>query len=112
MVIMKKLADDFGVTSQVAPQDIADIAAQGYRSVVCNRPDGEGGPDQPSHEQVAQAAREHGLAFAYVPVIPGRITEDDVKQFSQALAGLPGPVLAYCRTGNRSGTLYQMSQQG
>lgn len=112
MIIMKKLADDFGITSQVAAGDLAEVAAQGYRSVVCNRPDGEGGPDQPTHEQVAQAAREHGLGFAYVPVVPGRITAEDVDKFRQALAELPGPVLAYCRTGNRSATLHQMAQQG
>lgn len=109
MLIMKRLTDNFAVTSQVAAQDMGEIAEQGYKSVVCNRPDGEGGPDQPTHEQVERAAREHGIQFAYVPVVPGKITEDDVAKFKQALAALPGPVLAYCRTGNRSSTLLDLA---
>ena len=29
--------------------------------------------------------------------------------FAQAIKDMPGPVLAYCRTGNRSGRLYEAS---
>ena len=36
--------------------------------------------------------------------------EEAKQQFASALEELPGPVLAFCRTGNRSGMLYQASQ--
>ncbi|HEU4851469.1 MAG TPA: TIGR01244 family sulfur transferase [Telluria sp.] len=109
METIKRLAENFSTTAQVAREDVADIAAAGYKSVICNRPDGEAGPSQPTHEEIAAAAREFGIEFAYVPVVPGRITADDVDKFRAALAALPAPVLAYCRTGNRCTQLYQMA---
>lgn len=108
METIRRLAENFSATAQVAREDVADIAAAGYKSMICNRPDGEAGPAQPTHEEIAQAAREFGIEFAYVPVVPGKITPDDVDKFRAALAALPAPVLAYCRTGNRSSQLYQM----
>ena len=106
---IKQLAGHFHATAQVAREDLAGIAAAGYRSMICNRPDGEAGPDQPSHEEIARAAREFGIEFAYVPVVPGRITAEDVEKFKAALAALPAPVLGYCRTGNRCNQLYQLA---
>lgn len=110
METIKQIADQFHATAQVAREDVAEIAAAGYKSLICNRPDGEGGPEQPSHEEIAAAAREFGLQFAYVPVVPGKITPDDVEKFRSELAALPGPVLGYCRTGNRCNQLYQLIQ--
>ena len=52
---IKQLAGHFHATAQVAREDVAGIAAAGYKSMICNRPDGEAGPDQPSHEEIAQA---------------------------------------------------------
>ena len=46
----------------------------------------------------------------YLPIVSGKVTDDDAAQFGDALAGLPGPVLAYCRTGTRSATLWSLSQ--
>lgn len=106
---IKELATNFSATAQVVREDVAAIAAAGYKSVMCNRPDGEAGPSQPTHEEIAEAAKAHGLEFAYVPVVPGRITGDDVEKFRAALAALPSPVLGYCRTGNRCTQLYQMA---
>lgn len=105
---IRPLDDQVHATGQLAREDVAEIAAAGYKSMICNRPDGEAGPGQPGHEEIAQAAREFGIAFAYVPVIPGKITPDDVEKFRAALAELPRPVLAYCRTGNRCSQLYQL----
>ena len=105
---IRQLADQFHATAQLAREDVAEIAAAGYRSLICNRPDGEAGPGQPSHEEIAQAAREFGIEFAYVPVVPGKITPEDVDKFRAALAALPKPVLGYCRTGNRCSQLYQL----
>ncbi|MFD2365651.1 TIGR01244 family sulfur transferase [Pseudoduganella sp. GCM10020061] len=106
---IKPITDNFHATAQLTPDDVAAIAAAGYKGMICNRPDGEAGPEQPSHEAIAEAARAHGIAFAYVPVVPGRITSEDVDKFRAALAELPSPVLGYCRTGNRCNQLYQLA---
>lgn len=106
---IKQITSQFHATAQVAREDVAKIAAAGYKGIICNRPDDEGGPAQPSHEEIARAAREFGIEFAYVPVVPGKITPDDVEKFRAALDTLPAPVLGYCRTGNRCSQLYQLT---
>ncbi len=99
------LETGLSVSPQVLPGELTAIAALGFRAILCNRPDGEGA-DQPSHQELAQAANLLGLAFAYMPVTSGKITGADVLAFDEALSSLPAPVLAYCRTGTRSATLW------
>ncbi|MFO1107026.1 MAG: TIGR01244 family sulfur transferase [Amaricoccus sp.] len=103
--------ETLSVSPQIAPADIPDIAAGGFRAIVCNRPDGEG-PDQPTSEEIAAAAAAAGLAFRYLPVTPGMVTDADADAFGTALRELPGPVLAYCRTGTRAATLWSLSEAG
>lgn len=73
---------------------MAGIAAAGFRSVICNRPDGEE-RGQPTADEIAQAARDAGLTFAHVPAVAGSLTDDDGAAMKRALAELPGPVLAF-----------------
>src|SRR5690606_10458169 len=77
-----------------------------YKSVIINRPDGEGGPEQPASADVIAAARAAGLAVEYQPVVSGAMTTDDVARFKQLLKELPAPVLAYCRSGTRCTHLF------
>ena len=44
----KTLAPDISVSPQLTPQDVGLAAAQGFRSIIINRPDGES-DDQPGH---------------------------------------------------------------
>ena len=99
---------EFSSAGQILPDDLAAIAAAGYRSVINNRPDGEAGPQQPDSASMAEAAKKLGLHYAYLPV-SSPIDEHTVRQFGALLATLPGPVLAHCRSGNRSTILYQRS---
>ena len=45
-----------------------------------------------------------------MPVISGQITPEDVEEFRAALADLPQPVFAYCRSGTRCQILWQLTQ--
>jgi sulfide:quinone oxidoreductase len=105
----KRISDSLTVSPQIAVEDIPAIKAEGFRAILCNRPDGEGA-DQPGHETLEQAAREAGLAFVYQPVQPGMVSDDDAQAFGANLTALPGPLLAFCRTGTRSATLWALSQ--
>ena len=102
--------DHFATAPQIAPEDMPAIAAQGFSTVVNNRPDGEGGPDQPSSEAMAKAAQEAGLEYHYLPVISGQITPEQVARFAAILAAASGPVLAFCRSGARSTNIWRMGQ--
>jgi sulfide:quinone oxidoreductase len=103
-----RLTPEFSAAAQIAPADAAEIAALGYRSILCNRPDGED-PGQPAFAEVAAAAAAERLAARHVPVVSGAITEADVERFRAAVAALPGPVFAYCRSGARCQTLWRLA---
>lgn len=105
----KKLTDELSVASQIAVGDVAAIKAQGFRSIVCHRPDGEA-PDQPPFSEIEQAAEAAGLTVRHQPVVPGKISVGDVEAFAALLQELPKPVLAFCRTGARSTSLWQLTE--
>lgn len=106
---IRNIAPGLAVAPQLAPADLAGLKQAGYASIICNRPDGEG-PDQPSFTSIEAEARRHGMAARYLPVVPGHVTAEHGAAFAALLAELPGPVVAYCRTGKRSETLSAMAQ--
>lgn len=101
------LNPDFAVAPQLQPGDMAAVAAAGFKSVIINRPDYEAGPDQPTAAAVIAAAQAAGLAVEYQPVVSGGMTGQDVERFTELLASMPKPILAYCRTGTRCTVLYR-----
>ncbi|WP_192247711.1 TIGR01244 family sulfur transferase [Mesorhizobium silamurunense] len=106
----RQISDDYSVSGQIQPEDIAAIKEAGFRSVICNRPDNEQ-PGQPSADSIKAAVEAAGLAFRYIPVISGQITMDNVEDQAVALDELEGPVFAYCRSGARCTNLYGLIQQ-
>jgi len=106
---IKKISPFIAVSPQISVTDIGILASQGYRSIICNRPDGEG-DDQPRASELAAAAQRHGMDFHYQPVISGQVSDDDVADFGALMASVDGPVLAFCRTGTRSITLWALSE--
>ena len=105
----QKVTDDFTVSPQILPDDVHDIARAGFKSIICNRPDGES-PDQTPYFVIEAKAKAAGLEFRYLPVISGAMTQDDVDAMASALEELPVPVFAYCRSGTRCGVLYRAVQ--
>ncbi|HZH56613.1 TIGR01244 family sulfur transferase [Yanghanlia caeni] len=105
------LTDAFAVAPQLGPDDMQAVADAGYKSVIINRPDGEGGAEQPSSADVMAAARAAGLVIEYQPVVSGAMTPADVARFRQLLNDLPAPVLAYCRSGTRCTHLFMAATE-
>ena len=87
--------------SQLTRDDVAAAAQAGFRSIVSSRPNGEE-QGQPSAHEMARIAEEHGLAFAHVPIVPGKATDADADRMKEALTALPGPTLGFCRSGTRA----------
>jgi sulfide:quinone oxidoreductase len=102
---------DLSVAPQIRPAEVGAVAQAGYRAIICNRPDGEGA-DQPGFSEVERAAQEFGLPVRYLPAESGKVTDHQGQRFGELLDELPKPVLAYCRTGMRSTTMWALSQSG
>jgi uncharacterized protein (TIGR01244 family) len=92
---IKQQSANVSTTGQIALQDIPQIKAMGFRSIIINRPDGEAGGLHPQSETVRRVAGESGLAVVYLPVIPNAISNEQVKAFAEAVAASQGPVLAW-----------------
>jgi sulfide:quinone oxidoreductase len=107
---LKKINDAFSVSGQISIEDVRTLAGQGVKSLICNRPDGEAA-DQPNVTEIEAAAIEAGMELAYLPVISGNFTDQDLSDFLSTIERLPAPVHAYCRTGTRSITLWALSQR-
>ncbi len=103
--------DQVSFAGQLLPGQMAEVAARGFRAVINNRPDGEGGPEQPTSAQIEAAARAAGLDYVFQPIVPGQIGEFELEMFARHCHELPKPILMFCRTGNRSSQLYQMARQ-
>ena len=103
------ISPDYAVAGQITPVDVAEIAAKGFKSIMCNRPDGES-PDQTDVAVIRAEAEARGLAFSFVPVVSGAITDADLEDYRAAIDALPKPVLAYCRSGARCQNLWMMTR--
>lgn len=108
-MIVRPLATDLSVSPQITTADVATLYELGFRSIVCHRPDGEAS-DQPTFVEIAQAADRAGIQAIYQPIIPGQGLTEEAVAFAALCAELPKPILAYCRTGTRSQTLWAMSR--
>jgi len=108
---LRKLSDSFSVSPQIEPDDVAQIAALGFRTLIDNRPDEEVDPAHSSYA-MAQLAAAAGMEFHYLPYYPGEMTFDLVSAYEAVMASAPGPVFGYCRSGTRSSHLWGMSQAG
>ena len=106
----RQITDDYAVSGQISPDDIAAIKAAGFRSIICNRPDDEQ-PGQPSAAEIAVAAAAAELHFRHIPFTSGQMTPEDVQKMTEALDEIPGPVFAFCRSGARSANIFMAAEQ-
>lgn len=107
-----QISPDFYCTTQISVADIEHLAAQGFKTIVNNRPDGEGGAEQPTSEQLQAEAEKYGIAYVYIPVVPGGITAEHAALLKRHLESAPQPVLGFCKSGKRASSLYQMAFGG
>ena len=106
---IRQINDEYAVTGQITVEDLDQIKAQGFKSLVCHRPNEEE-PGQPSFEEIAARAAELGLEIKHVPVGRMGVDADAVNGMVDALDELPRPMLGYCRSGARSTAIYEKSQ--
>jgi uncharacterized protein (TIGR01244 family) len=103
---LQAIAPDVYVAPQMAPEAMAELARLGFKAVINNRPDFEGGPEQPTSAAVEAAALAAGLQYRHLPVQGAYQSPEEIAAFGALLAELPRPLLAFCRSGARSTKLY------
>ncbi|MFU0506600.1 protein tyrosine phosphatase family protein [Pseudaminobacter sp. NGMCC 1.201702] len=106
---MKQISERLHVGPQLTAKDISRAKSQGFAAIINNRPDGEE-PGQPSAAENRSVAEGEELAYTNIPVTAGEISESQVRAFQVALTQADGPVLAHCKTGTRSATLYAIGE--
>lgn len=107
----QKVNNDLSVAGQLQPGELGALREAGFRSIICNRPDGEA-PDQPTFGEIEEQARKLCMQARYLPVVPGAIGDEHGVAFGALLAELPKPILGYCRTGRRTAALWALSESG
>ena len=105
------LSDNIGVSDQISPEDTRELLSLGIKSIICNRPDKEGGLDQPDAESIRRAVEKSGIEFAFHPVESNFQTEHEASEMAKYLRELPKPIVAYCRSGGRSTALIGLAEQ-
>lgn len=107
----RQVTGDLSVGPQPLPQQLATLKANGFASVINNRPDNEGGASQPTSAEIEEAAHAAGLEYRHLPVPPQNQSDADARRMVELMQSLPSPVFAFCRTGNRAEALYRKGQQ-
>ena len=104
----RPLSPTVWASAQLSPEILPSLATSGVARVISNRPDGED-PGQPTAAAMEAAARDAGLAFAWIPLsgLPG---PDQVAAAAELLAdGVP--TVMFCRSGMRSAALWAMAER-
>ena len=107
--MIRQLDDSFLVGGQIAPDDVADLKAQGITMLVNNRPDNED-KDQPLSTDIESAAKAAGVEYRHIPIRYG-IGPSDVEAMRRAMRETgDGKLLAFCRSGNRSALAWAVAR--
>lgn len=109
MTEFKCINQHLSVFGQISKNDLLSAQQQGFKTVVNNRPDNEG-DDQISNAELEQYSRELGLNYFYLPIAPTGISDQEAEQFGEIFKQQASPLLAFCRTGNRSTRLWALAQ--
>ncbi len=106
---IRQITETYSVSAQISEADVVAIKEAGFKTLMCNRPDGESA-GQPTSDAMKKLAKEHGLKFFYIPQGHRGISNNTLIDFKKAVVAKNGPVLAYCRSGNRCTMLWNAHQ--
>jgi sulfide:quinone oxidoreductase len=102
------ISDSLTVSDQITPADVTALAAQGVKTIICNRPNHEE-PGQPENTALSAAAAAAGITFIEQPVSFSTLQPRDGVAFGAHLAAAEGKVHAFCRTGRRCVALWTLA---
>ena len=98
-----RLNAHLSVGGEPEPDQLGRVAAEGFRSVLDLREDGE--PSLTSPEEEAERLGREGVEYRRCPVPPRGMAAEGVNCFLQTLPRLSTPVLVHCQDGRRAAML-------
>jgi uncharacterized protein (TIGR01244 family) len=107
--MFRSLTPDLLVSPQISLDDVAEAARQGVKLIINNRPEDES-EDQVAGPDIATVAQKAGMAYVAIPITHSGFSEPQVQAMADALEGVDGMVLAYCRSGTRSTLLWALAE--
>lgn len=105
---IRRIDDRISVSPQITADDVATLKAQGFTTIVNNRPEGEEA-GQPTGDAIAEAAAAAGMAYHAIPITHAGFSHPQLDAMATVLADSSGPILAYCRSGTRSCNLWALA---
>ena len=105
---IRELTPAYAVSPQILPEHLKEIAAAGYTTILCNRPDGEI-PGEICASAMEEAATALGLTFVVNPLVHGEMTPDII-ELQRATIEQGGRTLAYCASGTRSTICWMLGE--
>lgn len=105
----RKLTENYSVSPQISPEDVAVLRDLGFVMVLCNRPDGEIPPDLQS-AAMREAVEDAGLRFEVLPLTHQTMNAENIQRQQELVESAGGPVLAYCASGTRCTVIWALGQ--
>ncbi|MEW6353036.1 MAG: sulfur transferase domain-containing protein [Pseudomonadota bacterium] len=97
--MLYRVNERFSFGDESTPEQLKNLAAQGYKTVIdlCTPEEGR---------QIAAAqAQQAGLALRQVPVSVNALSADTVQKFIDSAGHAAGPVYVRCASGKRAGLM-------
>ncbi|MCA0869937.1 TIGR01244 family phosphatase [Seohaeicola saemankumensis] len=108
---IRPITPGYAVSPQITATDLPAIAAAGFTTVICNRPDSEVEADLQT-AAIRAAAEAAGLRYEVLELNQQTLTPDNAARQRALVAASEGPVLAYCRSGTRCSVIWAIGQAG
>ncbi|OOS04407.1 TIGR01244 family protein [Moraxella cuniculi DSM 21768] len=104
------MSDIITISGQITPDEVRQLAQQGYKTLINNRPDNEE-PNQPSSAQIAAVAADCGIAYQQIAFAGGMLEMHHVQSFADFYNQTERPLHIFCRSGNRSSIILQAARE-
>ncbi|UKJ76634.1 beta-lactamase hydrolase domain-containing protein [Azospirillum brasilense] len=97
----KKISDKVAVGRQPSAEQLAELRAQGFATVVNLRTAGEKNQSLSPADEEAEA-KSAGLSYHHIPVAISSLDAQQVEAVREAIRNSEGPVYVHCGAGQRA----------
>lgn len=94
------------ISGQLTTADVEQLAKAGIKTIINNRPDGEE-VGQPTSDEIAAVCKQYDIKYRQIAFAGGMMDMNHVQAFADFYNDSQRPIHIFCRTGNRSNTIYQ-----